>query len=123
MPKKILVVDDEQEIVEIFAKKLRAKGFDVITAFSGEEALEKVKMDLPHLIILDIRLPGIDGTRVLELLKEDETTKDIPVLFVTAVNAPREIVRHFELGAENYLLKPISPKVLLGEVEEILVAR
>lgn len=123
MSKRVLVVDDEQEIVEIFARKLQANGFDVITAFSGEEALEKIKMDLPHLVILDIRLPGIDGTRVFEILKEDELTQNIPVLFVTAVDSPREIVRHFELGAENYLLKPISPKALLGQVEEILVTR
>ena len=123
MPKKILVVDDETEIVELFAKKLKTHGFDVITAFSGEEALIKAKTELPNLVILDIRLPGMDGTKVLEFLKEDESTKNIPVLFVTAVDAPREIVRHFDLGAENYLLKPVAPQVLLGEVEEILVAR
>lgn len=121
MAKKILVVDDEPCIVELFGKKLEMSGFIVITAYSGEEALEKAKAELPDLITLDIRLPGIDGTKVFELLRQNESTQNIPVIFITAVDAPREIVHEFDLGAENYLLKPVNPKVLVGQVEDVLV--
>ena len=123
MPKKILIVDDEPEVLNLFEKKLKNCGYNVLATTTGEMAIQMAKDISPDLIILDIRRPGIDGTQVFEYLKQDATTQHIPVLFVTAVDSPREIIRHFELGAENYLMKPVSPKVLLNEVEEILVGK
>jgi len=121
--KKVLIIDDEEEVRELFQKKLNASGYVALSSETGEAGLESARKESPDLIILDIRLPGIDGTEVFRILKEDPSTQHIPVIFVTAVDAPRKIVQQFERGAENYLLKPVSPKALLGEVEEILVGR
>jgi DNA-binding response OmpR family regulator len=117
---KILIVDDEPETVEIVEFNLKQAGFGVISAADGEEALRKAKANVPALIVLDLMLPEIDGTEVCKLLRRDSTTATIPVIMLTAKATELDRVLGLELGADDYLTKPFSPRELVLRVKKLL---
>ena len=116
MGDRILVVDDEQDLVDLVAFNLQGAGFDVLTAHSGRDALEVARAHLPDLILLDLMLPDIQGTEVCRTLKADEATKGIPIIMVTARGEEIDRVVGFELGADDYVVKPFSPRELVLRV-------
>ena len=120
MKQKILVVDDEPEAVELVEFNLREAGFDVITAADGNEALKAARGQLPALIVLDVMLPEVDGLEVCKLLKRDAVTATIPIIMLTAKAAEIDRVLGLELGADDYLTKPFSPRELVLRVKRIL---
>jgi two-component system, OmpR family, alkaline phosphatase synthesis response regulator PhoP len=121
MPKEhILIVDDEKDILELIQYNLTREGYRVSTAADGEEALDKVGADRPDLILLDLMLPGIDGFDVCRRLKSDPLTRSIPVVMVTAKGEDADIVTGLELGADDYIIKPFSPRILLARVRAVL---
>jgi DNA-binding response OmpR family regulator len=120
LKQKILIVDDEPEAVELVEFNLRQAGFDTATAADGEEALKKAKAQLPALVILDLMLPEIDGLEVCKLLRRDATTAKIPILMLTAKAAEIDRVLGLELGADDYVTKPFSPRELILRVKKIL---
>lgn len=115
----ILIVDDEEDVLELLRFNLEKNGYKIDTAVSGEEALAKSRAKLPDLIILDLMLPGIDGLEVCKKLKSDSKTQNIPVIMLTAKSEEADIVTGLELGAEDYITKPFSPKVLTARVRRI----
>jgi two-component system alkaline phosphatase synthesis response regulator PhoP len=118
--KEILVVDDEEDIRELVTFNLTREGYVVRSASSGEEALDSVKKQMPHLIILDLMLPGMDGLEVARKLKKDSSTEGIPVVMLTAKGEEADIVAGLELGADDYVTKPFSPRVLTARVKTVL---
>jgi two-component system phosphate regulon response regulator PhoB len=117
---KILAVDDEEDILELLRFNLTREGFAVIGAASGEEALKFARAEKPELILLDLLLPGIDGLEVARRLKKDASTKEIPIIMVTAKGEEADIVAGLEVGAEDYITKPFSRKVLIARVRAVL---
>jgi len=118
--KRILVVEDEEDILELVRYNLAKEGYDVHGVQSGEDALKKIKISLPDLLILDLRLPGLDGFEVCKTLKSDPKSKSIPIIMLTAKAEEADIVTGLELGAEDYITKPFSPKVLVARVRTAL---
>jgi two-component system alkaline phosphatase synthesis response regulator PhoP len=118
--KTILVVDDEEDILELIKYNLSKEGYHVICAATGEDALAKAKRKLPELIILDLMLPGIDGLEACKLLKNDSKTEHIPIVMLTAKTEETDVVTGLEVGADDYIVKPFSPKVLIARVRTIL---
>lgn len=117
---KILVVDDEEDVLELVRYNLDKNGYRVETATTGEKALVKAGAKLPDLIILDLMLPGIDGLEVCKKLKADTKTESIPIIMLTAKGEESDIVTGLELGADDYVTKPFSPRVLVARVRRIL---
>lgn len=115
--KKILIVDDVPKNIELAANILQTKNYNITFAKSGAIALEKVKSIDFDLILLDVMMPGMDGFEVCEILKNDEATKDIPVIFVTAKSETENVVKGFELGAVDYVTKPFKTEELLARVK------
>ncbi len=113
---KILVVEDDEDIQELIRYNLDKEGYQVISANSGEIGLDKARAEKPDLIVLDLMLPGIDGLEVCKLLKSDSATAVIPVVMVTAKGEESDIVTGLELGADDYVTKPFSPKVLIARI-------
>jgi two-component system phosphate regulon response regulator PhoB len=120
MKQKILVVDDEAEAVELVAFNLKQAGFDVLSAADGEEAVRKAKANLPALVVLDLMLPEIDGLEVCKLLRRDGATAKIPILMLTAKAAEIDRVLGLEIGADDYVTKPFSPRELILRIKKIL---
>ena len=116
----ILVVDDEEDIQELVRLNLAREGYTVVTAGTGEQALELAKTTTPALVILDLMLPGIDGSDVCRILKADPMTKAIPIIMLTAKSEESDVVAGLELGAHDYITKPFSSKVLVARVRRIL---
>lgn len=116
----ILIVDDEEDVLELVQFNLEKEGFKTETASSGEEALHKVRARQPDLIVLDLMLPGLDGLDVCKKLKNDTKTQHIPVIMLTAKGEEVDIVTGLELGADDYVTKPFSPKVLVARIRRIL---
>jgi len=116
----ILVVDDEEDVLELVRYNLDRSGYHVETATSGEEALAKARRKLPDLVILDLMLPGMDGLDVCKKLKNDAKTEGLPIIVLTAKSEESDIVTGLELGADDYVTKPFSPKVLIARVRRIL---
>jgi two-component system alkaline phosphatase synthesis response regulator PhoP len=116
----ILVVDDEEDIRELVRLNLAREGYGVLTCETGEQALQIARSKLPNLIILDLMLPGIDGLEVCRKLKSDTKTSNIPILMLTAKGEESDIVAGLELGADDYVTKPFSGKVLVARVRRIL---
>ncbi len=114
---RILVVDDEERMVRFIRLNLEHDGFEVITAFNGREALERVRQDLPDLVLLDVMMPELDGFEVLSMLRE---FSEVPVIMLTARSTEEDIVRGLELGADDYITKPFSPRVLVSRVRAVL---
>lgn len=119
MNKKILIVDDEENIVELIKFNLELKGYDVYSAYDGLEGLEKAKLIKPSLILLDIMLPLLDGTKVCEKIREDEEIKDTPIIMLTAKNMEKDKVIGLELGADDYMTKPFSVKELMARIKAV----
>ena len=117
---KILVIEDEEDIRELVRYNLEREKFTVTEAPSGEKGLEAVARYKPDLILLDLMLPGKDGMQVCRELKQHETTRTIPVVMMTAKGEESDIVAGLELGAEDYVVKPFSPKVLTARVKAVL---
>lgn len=118
-PKKILIADDEQDILEIVGYNLTKEGYQVTTAKDGDEALTKAKVVKPELIILDIMMPKKNGVEVCELLRAKPAFKDTLIIFLTALSDEGSQVKGLETGADDYISKPISPKVLLSKVNSL----
>jgi two-component system phosphate regulon response regulator PhoB len=118
--KKVLVVDDEKDIVDLVAYNLARNGYDTITAGDGNDALDSAIKNSPDLIILDLMVPGIDGTEVARRLKADPKTAKIPIIMLTAKSEETDVVVGLTLGADDYVTKPFSMKVLLARVGSVL---
>jgi two-component system alkaline phosphatase synthesis response regulator PhoP len=116
---KILIADDEPDILEIVSYNLSLEGFEVICAKNGNEALELAKKHLPDMIILDVMMPGKNGIEVCELLRMQPQFKDTLIIFLSARNDEVTEVKGLETGADDYLTKPISPKVLTSKVNAL----
>ncbi|HEY3363501.1 MAG TPA: response regulator transcription factor [Symbiobacteriaceae bacterium] len=117
MPERILVVDDEESIVQLIAYNLRRAGYEVITTGDGEAALRLARTESPDLVILDLMLPGMDG---FDVCKEIRKESDLPILMLTARSEEIDRVIGFEIGADDYVAKPFSPRELVGRVKAIL---
>ena len=117
---RILIVDDEEDILELLRYNISKEGYDVISSENGEEALKAVKTHSPDLIVLDLMMPGIDGLDVCKQLKADAATKSIPIIMLTAKSSESDIIVGLELGADDYISKPFSPKVLLARIKSVL---
>jgi DNA-binding response OmpR family regulator len=123
MAKRILVVDDEPHIVKIVASRLKANGYEVITAGDGMEGIEKAKKDKPDLILLDIAMPTMTGQEALKKLKEDKDTKSIPVIMLTGRSGAEDIVKCIaEGGAKDYIVKPFMAGDFLKKINTVLAA-
>ena len=120
MNSKILVVDDEPEAVELLEFNLKKAGFDVLTATDGAQALKKARSVLPNLIVLDLMLPEIDGLEVCKMLRRDPATTRIPVIMLTAKAAEVDRIVGLEIGADDYVTKPFSPRELVLRVNKVL---
>src|SRR5512146_667621 len=118
MAKRVMVVDDEPDIVELIRYNLTSEGYDVITARNGKEALEKAA-SLPDLIILDLMMPVMDGLETCRRLKAEPKTARIPILFLTARAGEVDEVIGLELGADDYIRKPITPRKLAARVKAL----
>jgi len=117
---RLLVVDDEPDILELVQYNLRKAQYDVVCVASGEEALAQVRSAPPDLIVLDLMLPGVDGLEVCKALKRDTRTAAIPIVILTARGEDADIVAGLELGADDYLTKPFSSRVLLARIRAVL---
>jgi two-component system phosphate regulon response regulator PhoB len=117
---KILVVDDEEDILELLTFNLEREGYGVSATQSGEKAIKLAQTQTPDLIVLDLMLPGIDGLEVARILKNDSKARDIPIVMLTAKGEEADIVTGLELGADDYITKPFSPRVLLARVRAVL---
>ncbi len=121
MPKEhILIVDDEESILELLEYNLAQNGYQVTCAANGKEALKLAESDSPDVILLDLMLPGIDGLRLCNILKNSPKTSDIPVIMLTAKGEESDIVIGLEMGADDYIVKPFSPKVLIARIRAVL---
>ena len=120
MSLSVLVVEDESDIRELITYNLQNEGFEVKGVRTGEEALEVVENHLPDLILLDLMLPGLDGLRVCHSLKVNPRTKNIPIVMITAKSEESDVVRGLNMGADDYITKPFSPKVLVARVFAVL---
>jgi len=120
MKKKILAVDDEADILMLLRHNLTIAGFEFIEAADGPTAIEKTKAAAPDLILLDVMLPDMDGNEVLKRLKADPHTRRIPVLMLTAKGEEIDRVLGFEFGADDYIVKPFSPRELVLRIRAVL---
>ncbi|MBC8206773.1 MAG: response regulator [Kiritimatiellales bacterium] len=116
----ILIIEDEEDIRELVKYNLQRENFAVLEAGTGEAGLKMVERTTPDLILLDLMLPGKDGLEICRILKRDERTRHIPVVMMTARGEESDIVTGLELGAEDYIVKPFSPKVLTARVKAVL---
>jgi DNA-binding response OmpR family regulator len=121
--KKILVVDDEEMIRELAKDYLESKGYDVLTAADGKKGLQEAKSKKPDLIILDVNMPKMNGFQVLDELKKDRHTMDIPVFMLTTRKSDEDIRQGMEHMADKYLPKPFMPETLLDEIRKTLAVR
>jgi phosphate regulon transcriptional regulator PhoB len=117
---RVLVVEDEEDILNLLEYNLTNAGLKVLKARDGLSALNIVKEERPDLVLLDLMLPGLDGIEVCKILKRDESTRDIPVLMVTAKGEEVDRVVGLEIGAEDYIVKPFSPRELVLRVKSVL---
>ncbi len=118
--KNILIIEDDKDIAELLRVSLSKENYRVSTAVSGEEGIELARSQSPDLILLDLMLPGADGLEVCRTLKSEEKTFNIPVIMLTAKSEDIDIVTGLEVGADDYITKPFSPKVLVAHVRNAL---
>lgn len=118
--KRILLVDDEAQLVELVKMRLEANGYQVLTAYDGKDALDMAKKEMPDLIILDLMLPKIDGYKVCRMLKFDEKYKKIPIIMFTARALDSDKKVGIEVGADDYITKPFEPELLLMKIKDFL---
>lgn len=117
--RKVLVADDEPDILEILHYNLTSEGYEVVTAKDGDEALEKAKRTQPDLVILDVMMPRKTGVEVCQLLRAQPAFRETLIIFLTAVNDDHSQIRGLEMGADDYISKPISPRVFLSRVNAL----
>lgn len=118
--RKVLVVDDEKDLVDLITYNLTRNGYQVLASHNGIEALQLAQRELPDLIVLDLMLPGLDGTEVARRLKADPTTAAIPIVMLTAKSEETDVVVGLTLGADDYVTKPFSVKILLARINSVL---
>jgi len=118
--KRIMIVDDERDLVETLTYRLEASGYTVLTAHDGEEGLEKAREEKPDLILLDVMMPKMDGYHVCRLLKFDEELKDIPIIMLTARGQEQDRKTGTDSGANDYVTKPFESSDLLKKIKEYL---
>jgi two-component system alkaline phosphatase synthesis response regulator PhoP len=118
-PRTILIADDEPDILEILNFNLQAEGYDVISATTGNEAVKLAKMHKPDLIILDVMMPGKTGFEVCKILRSDSEFENTIIIFLTALNDESTEIKGLETGGDDYITKPISPKVLISRVNAL----
>ncbi len=119
----ILVIEDEEDILELIRYNLEREGYRVVCAESGEKGLEIARRQRPDLLLLDLMLPGLDGLEVCKRLKTDNSIATLPIVMVTARGEEADVVTGLELGAEDYVTKPFSPRVLVARVRAVLRRR
>lgn len=117
---RILLVDDEPDILEIISYNLKAQGYNVYTASNGVKAIKKAKKELPHLVILDVMMPEMDGIETCEQIRKIPKLQDTIITFLTARGEDYSQVAGFEAGADDYITKPIKPKVLVSKIKSLL---
>ena len=117
---KILVVEDEEDIQELLAYNLKSDGYAVSVVDSGEDAIPQIKKDTPDLVLLDLMLPGLGGLEVCKRIKSDAANRDIKIIMVTAKGEETDVVLGLEAGADDYVTKPFSPRILLARIRAIL---
>ncbi|MGG5506045.1 MULTISPECIES: response regulator transcription factor [unclassified Myroides] len=117
---KVLLVDDEQDIIEIISYNLEKEGYQVSTARNGKEAIEKAKKELPHLIILDVMMPEMDGMEACEHIRKIDSLQNVIIAFLTARGEDYSQVAGFDAGADDYITKPVKPKVLMSKIKALL---
>jgi DNA-binding response OmpR family regulator len=120
MAKRILITDDEQDIVKVVKYRLIKKGFEVIVAVNGQEGVDTARAVMPDLILLDYRMPILNGDEVCRELKKDESTKHIPIILMTASIENILIDNIRTMGADDYILKPFEPEDLMEKIERLL---
>jgi len=118
--KKILVVDDEKDILDLVSYNLAKEGYEIETSTDGEDALKRVKAENYDLIVLDLMMPGIDGMELCRVLKSNEKTESIPIIMLTAKSEELDKVLGLEMGADDYVTKPFSPRELIARVKAVL---
>ena len=118
--KTILVIDDEADLIELVRYNLVKEGFEVIAAPDGETGLASARREMPDVVVVDLMLPGIDGLEVCRALRADDRTAQIPVIILTAKNAESDRVVGLEIGADDYVTKPFSPRELAARVKALL---
>lgn len=117
---KILLVDDEPDIVEFLSYNLKKEGYEVITAGNGREAIDIAKKELPHLIVLDVMMPDMDGIETCREIREQKGLHDVLIAFLTARSEDYTQIAGFEVGADDYITKPIKPRVFISRVKALL---
>ena len=120
---KILVVDDEEDILELVRYNLDREGYTVVCAASGEAALKVAESETVDLIILDLMLPGIDGLEVARRLRQNAATREVPIVMLTAKGEEADVVTGLELGADDYITKPFSPRILTARMKAVIRRR
>jgi phosphate regulon transcriptional regulator PhoB len=120
MKEKILIVDDEKDIVKLLDYNLKKESFRTVIAYDGEEALGLAVKERPDVIILDLMLPGLDGLEVCKALKKEEKTASIPIIMLTAKAQEADKIVGLELGADDYVTKPFSPRELIARIKAVL---
>jgi len=118
--KKILIVDDRPEVVELVRVTLEGEDYQIVDASDGKEALKKVRLEKPDLVLLDVVMPKMDGFEVCRKLKKDPETQEIPIIMLTAKAQKVDKEKGRQVGASDYITKPFSPSALLTKIEEIL---
>ena len=116
----VLVADDDPDILDLVEFRLEQPGYEVVTAKDGEEALALVRDRDPAVCVLDVMMPKLNGFEVVQAIREDAATRDIPVLFLTATVQDRDVARGFEVGGDDYLRKPFNPQELQARVAALL---
>ncbi|MDP2723803.1 MAG: response regulator transcription factor [Bacteroidales bacterium] len=117
---KILLVDDEEDIVEFLSYNLEKEGFNVVTAFNGMEAIQKAKKEIPDLIIMDVMMPKMDGMTAVQEIRKIQALQETIIVFLTARSEDYSQIAGFEAGADDYVSKPIKPKVLMSRINALL---
>ncbi|MBN2737792.1 MAG: response regulator [Spirochaetales bacterium] len=117
---KILIVEDEKDILELLSFNLEREGYEIFKASTGEEALDQAQKNSLDLVLLDLMLPGMDGLKVCKRLKQKSQTANVPVLMLTAKSEENDIVFGLESGADDYVTKPFSPKILVARIRTLL---
>lgn len=118
--KNVFIVEDEEDILELLRFNLEREGYSVSSATNGEDALNAIKESLPDVVLLDLMLPGVDGLEVCRKLKRNEKTAETPIIMLTAKGEESDIVTGLELGADDYIAKPFSMKVLIARLRNVL---
>ena len=117
---KILIVEDNPVNLELFQDLIELEGYEVVSAITGREAIEKAKREMPDIILMDIQLPGMDGWEATTILKKTPETKDIPIIALTAHAMEGDKGKAFDLGCDSYISKPINTRTFISDIKKVL---